>query len=144
MHGMHQALTFLLPINFLEKTLRDWKVTFEPMAAKKPGQLKVASDADAATTPPTIGTRDSRTGMLGVSPKKRLDSSTEKKGSMDYCITQVSRNLINFCIAINVIYVLPTFAPIKDLKLTVTPIVNGMLLTQKAAILVTHHRRCKI
>ena len=90
-----QVLTFLLPMNFLEKTLRDWKVTFDPMAARNPGQLKVASEADAATTPPTIGMRDSRTGMLGVSPKKRLDNSTEKKGSIDWRTGEVSRGLIN-------------------------------------------------
>ena len=71
-------------MNFLEKTFLDWKVTLDPMAAKKPGQLKVASEAEAATTPPTMGTRDSSTGMLGVSPRKMLESSTEKKGSIDY------------------------------------------------------------
>ncbi len=80
----------MLPMNFLEKTLRDWKVTLEPMAAKKPGQLKVASEAEAATTPPTIGTRESRTGMLGVSPRKMLDSSTEKNGSMD-CMKEMGQ-----------------------------------------------------
>lgn len=62
----------------------------EPIAAKKPGQLNVASEAEAATTPPTIGTSDSKTGMLGVSPRKMLDSNTEKKGSIDYAKAQVS------------------------------------------------------
>lgn len=70
-------------MNFLEKTLRDWKVTLDPMAARKPGQLKVASEAEAATTPPTMGTSESSTGMEGVSPKKILDSRTEKNGSID-------------------------------------------------------------
>ena len=72
-------------MNFLEKTFLDWKVMLDPMAARKPPQLKVASDADAAITPPTMGTKESSTGILGVSPRKMLDSRTEKKGSMD-CI----------------------------------------------------------
>ena len=41
---------FLLMI-FLEKTLRDWKVTLDPMADRKPVQLKVASEAEARATP---------------------------------------------------------------------------------------------
>lgn len=70
------------PMNFLEKTFRDWKVMLEPMAARKPPQLKVASEAEAAMTPPTMGTRDKSTGMLGMSPRNKLDRRTEKKGSM--------------------------------------------------------------
>lgn len=76
-------------MNFLENTFLDWKVTLDPMAAKKPGQLKVASEADAATTPPTMGTRESSTGMLGVSPRNMLESSTEKNGSMDCTISEL-------------------------------------------------------
>ena len=70
-------------MNFFEKTFLDWKVMFDPIAARKPPQLKVASDAEAAMTPPTIGSKESRTGMLGVSPKNKLDSNTEKNGSID-------------------------------------------------------------
>ncbi len=81
--GGGERLAFLLPMNFLEKTLRDWKVRLDPMAARKPPQLKVASEAEAATTPPTIGTSVASTAGLGVSPRNRLESSTEKKGSMD-------------------------------------------------------------
>ena len=33
-----------LPMNFLDSTLRDWKVTLEPIAARKPGQLNVTCD----------------------------------------------------------------------------------------------------
>lgn len=40
-----------LAMNFFEKTLRDWKVTLLPMAARKPGQLKVTSLVDASATP---------------------------------------------------------------------------------------------
>ena len=76
-------------MNFLEKTLRDWKVMLDPMAAKKPPQLKVASEADAATTPPTIGTKDRSTGTDGESPRKMLERRTEKKGSMA-CSNQAS------------------------------------------------------
>jgi len=72
-----------LPMNFLEKTLRDWKVMLDPMAARKPPQLKVASEAEAATTPPTMGTSVARTMGLGVSPRNRLESTTEKNGSID-------------------------------------------------------------
>lgn len=52
------------------------------MAARNPPQLKVASEAEAVITPPTIGTSESRTGKLGTSPRKMLDSSTEKNGSI--------------------------------------------------------------
>ena len=38
--GSHRTLPEL-PMNFLDSTLRDWKVTLEPIAAKKPGQLNV-------------------------------------------------------------------------------------------------------
>lgn len=77
------SLAFLLPMNFFEKTFLDWKVKLDPMAARNPPQLKVASEAEAAITPPTMGTKDKSTGMLGVSPRKMLESKTEKKGSID-------------------------------------------------------------
>ncbi len=77
-----QGRTFFLPMNFLEKTLRDWKVMLLPMAARKPAQLKVASVADARATPPTTGSSDSTMGMLGDSPRNSALSSTLKKGSM--------------------------------------------------------------
>ena len=56
---------FFLPMNFLEKTLRDWNVTLLPMAARKPGQLKLTSLAEASATPPTTGSSDSTTGTVG-------------------------------------------------------------------------------
>ncbi|MCJ1354285.1 MAG: hypothetical protein MMC33_004272 [Icmadophila ericetorum] len=77
-----EGQTFALPMNFLEKTFRDWKVTLLPMAARKPGQLKVTSEVEASATPPTTGKREARTGNVGVSPRNRLDSSTLKKGSI--------------------------------------------------------------
>ena len=40
-HGWSRRTLPALPMNFLDSTLRDWKVTLEPMAARKPGQLKV-------------------------------------------------------------------------------------------------------
>lgn len=95
----YQGHTCLFPMNFLEKTFRDWKVTLDPIAAKKPGQLKVASEAEAATTPPTMGTRDSSTGMLGVSPRKRLESRTEKKGSMDCKSSKLTKILLTALLA---------------------------------------------
>ena len=73
-------------MNFLEKTLRDWKVTLDPMAARKPGQLKVASEKDAAATPPTIGTSVARTAGDGVSPRNNADNITVKKGSVAWHI----------------------------------------------------------
>ena len=78
------VVTFALAINFLEKTLRDWKVMLLPMAARKPGQLKVTSDVDARATPPTTGSREATTARDGDSPRNRLDSSTLKKGSIAY------------------------------------------------------------
>ena len=69
-------------MSFLEKTLRDWKVTLEPMAAPKPGQLKVTSEAEARPTPTTMGRRDTMMSGVGLSFRKIVDSSTEKKGSM--------------------------------------------------------------
>ena len=56
----------------------------EPMAARKPGQLKVTSVTEAAATPPTMGKSDSTMGSVGVSPRKIADSSTLKKGSKAY------------------------------------------------------------
>ena len=70
------------PITFFEKTFRDWKVTLDPIAAKKPTQLNVASLADASATPPTIGSRDPTTASEGASPRNKAESRTEKKGSM--------------------------------------------------------------
>ena len=69
-------------MNFFENTFLDWKVTLDPIAAKNPPQLKVASLAEASATPPTIGTSDPTTASVGASPRKRADSKTEKKGSM--------------------------------------------------------------
>lgn len=69
-------------MNFFEKTFLDWKVTLDPIAARNPPQLKVASLAEASATPPTIGSREPTTASVGASPKKRAESSTEKKGSM--------------------------------------------------------------
>ena len=74
--------TLAFAMNFLEKTFRDWKVTLLPMAARNPGQLKVTSEVDASATPPTTGKREAMTASEGLSPRKRLDSSTLKKGSM--------------------------------------------------------------
>ena len=51
--GKAEHTLFLLMI-FFEKTLRDWKVTLDPMADRKPVQLKVASEADARATPATM------------------------------------------------------------------------------------------
>ena len=69
-------------MNFLEKTFLDWKVTLDPIAARNPPQLKVASLADASATPPTMGIRDPTTASEGASPRNSADSSTEKKGSI--------------------------------------------------------------
>ena len=69
------------PMNFLDRTFLDWKVTFEPMADRKPPQLKVASVIDAMATPPTIGNSDRTMGTVGLSPKNMADSNTLKKGS---------------------------------------------------------------
>lgn len=69
-------------MNFLENTLRDWKVRLEPMAARKPGQLNVTSLADASATPPTIGSSDASTAPLGASPRNSALSTTLKKGSI--------------------------------------------------------------
>ena len=68
-------------MNFLERTFLDWKVMLEPIADRKPPQLKVASVTDAMATPPTIGNRDNTIGMVGVSPKNMADSNTLKNGS---------------------------------------------------------------
>ena len=69
-------------MNFFEKTFLDWKVTLDPIAARNPNQLNVASLADASATPPTIGTSDPTTASVGASPRKSADSSTEKNGSI--------------------------------------------------------------
>ncbi len=55
---------------------------FDPMAARKPPQLNVASVAEASATPPTMGSRDRTIGTVGVSPRKSAESNTEKKGSI--------------------------------------------------------------
>lgn len=68
-------------MNFLESTFLDWKVMLEPMADRKPPQLKVASVTDAMATPPTIGNRDNTMGIVGVSPKNMADNNTLKNGS---------------------------------------------------------------
>ena len=69
-------------MNFFEKTFLDWNVTLDPIAAKNPNQLNVASLADASATPPTIGSSDPTTASVGASPRNRAERSTEKKGSM--------------------------------------------------------------
>ncbi len=69
-------------MNFFEKTFLDWKVTLDPIAAKKPPQLKVASLAEASATPPTIGSSEPTTASVGASPRNSAESSTEKKGSI--------------------------------------------------------------
>ena len=69
------------PMNFLERTFLDWKVMLDPMADRKPPQLKVASVTDAMATPPTMGKRDNTMGTVGVSPRNIADSNTLKKGS---------------------------------------------------------------
>ena len=80
--NLQRPFTFVsLPMNFLESTFLDWKVTLEPIAAKKPPQLNVASVTDAMATPPTMGNRDRTMGIVGVSPRKAADSATLKKGS---------------------------------------------------------------
>ena len=68
----------------------------EPMADRKPPQLKVASVIDAMATPPTIGNRDNTMGIVGVSPKNTADSKTLKNGSRAYrkVATQVSSRII--------------------------------------------------
>lgn len=82
LHGMWQAFTLVsLPINFLERTFLDWKVMLEPMADRKPPQLKVASVTEAMATPPTMGNSDNTMGTVGLSPRKMADSNTLKKGS---------------------------------------------------------------
>lgn len=68
-------------MNFLENTFRLWNVTLEPMALMKPGQLKEASVSDAPITPPMMGSRVRSTIGLGVSPRKRTEKRTEKRGS---------------------------------------------------------------
>ena len=73
-----------LPMNFLDRTFLDWKVMLEPIAARKPPQLKVASVTDAIATPPTMGNRDSTIGMVGVSPRNAADRATLKNGSSAY------------------------------------------------------------
>lgn len=83
-------------MNFLERTFLDWKVMLEPMAERKPPQLKVASVIDAMATPPTIGNRDNTMGIVGVSPKNIADSKTLKNGSRACrkLTTQVSSRII--------------------------------------------------
>mmetsp|Transcript_20262 Transcript_20262/g.56455 ORF Transcript_20262/g.56455 Transcript_20262/m.56455 type:complete len:231 (-) Transcript_20262:325-1017(-) len=71
-----------LAMSFLENTLRDWKVRLEPMADKKPRQLKVASLMDAIATPPMMGSRVATTKGWGCSPRNRALKATLKAGSM--------------------------------------------------------------
>ena len=52
------------------------------MAAKKPPQLKVASEADAATIPPAIGTKDRRLGMDGLPLSQMMTRRAMKNGSI--------------------------------------------------------------
>ena len=73
---------FSPPMIFLLSTLRDWKVRLDPMAARKPAQLKDSSVAEASATPPAMGTSDATTAAVGWSPKKIAERTTEKKGSM--------------------------------------------------------------
>ena len=68
-------------MNFLERTFLDWKVMLEPMADRKPAQVKVASVIDAMATPPTMGNKDRTMGTVGESPKNTAESNTLKKGS---------------------------------------------------------------
>ena len=84
-------------MNFLDRTFLDWKVMLEPMADRKPPQLKVASVTDAMATPPTIGNRDNTMGMVGLSPKKIADSKTLKNGSSacSEVASQVSSSILN-------------------------------------------------
>ena len=80
--SVYQLITLVsLPMNFLERTFLDWKVTLDPIAARNPPQLKVASVTDAMATPPTMGNRDKTMGTVGVSPRKAADSATLKNGS---------------------------------------------------------------
>ncbi len=48
----HWQATTLVSISFLLSTLRDWKVTLEPMAVRKPNQVNDVSFRLASTTPP--------------------------------------------------------------------------------------------
>lgn len=83
-HTVESLTLVSLPINFFDRTFLDWKVTLEPIAARKPPQLNVASVTDAMATPPTIGNSDSTMGMVGVSPRNAAESATLKKGSRAY------------------------------------------------------------
>lgn len=68
-------------MNFFDSTFRDWKVMFDPRAARNPVQLKESSEVEASATPETMGTRDAATASEGLSPRKMKDIMTEKKGS---------------------------------------------------------------
>mmetsp|Transcript_10794 Transcript_10794/g.26590 ORF Transcript_10794/g.26590 Transcript_10794/m.26590 type:complete len:213 (-) Transcript_10794:379-1017(-) len=71
-----------LSMSFLDSTLRDWKVRLDPMADRKPFQLKDASLMDAIATPPMMGTREAMTRGWGLSFRNMADRATEKAGSM--------------------------------------------------------------
>ena len=76
------ALDPPLVMNFLDSTFRDWNVMLEPMAERKPSQVKDSSLVEARATPPMIGKSDSTTGRLGLSPRNIADSSTAEGGGV--------------------------------------------------------------
>lgn len=78
---MLSSPAFPLIINFFDNTFLDWKVIFDPNAAKKPIQLKDSSEVEARATPLMMGTRDKMTVTGGRSPKKIEERRTLKKGS---------------------------------------------------------------
>mmetsp|Transcript_11553 Transcript_11553/g.37969 ORF Transcript_11553/g.37969 Transcript_11553/m.37969 type:complete len:206 (+) Transcript_11553:2753-3370(+) len=84
--SMLSSFIFMLPITFLDSTLRDVKVRLDPIAAASPAQLKLASVKLASTTPPTTGKSDSTSVKLGISPRNIALKITEKKGSIDLTV----------------------------------------------------------
>jgi hypothetical protein len=68
-------------MNFLERTLRDWKVRLEPIAAQKPVQLKESSETEASPTPTMMGSSEATTGSVGASRRTSAERRTEKAGS---------------------------------------------------------------
>lgn len=84
-----------LSMNFLERTLRDWNVMFDPNAARNPVQLNVNSDVEAKATPVTIGTKEAATGIVGTEPRKMKDMMTLKKGSraLTVCVNETATAL---------------------------------------------------
>lgn len=69
------------PRSFLLSTFLDWYRRFDAIALQNPIQLKESSVNDAKATPPTIGTREPSTSSEGVSPRKKAERRTVKKGS---------------------------------------------------------------